>query len=308
MNTFTLTREFDAPAAILFHAWTDLDALRRWWGPKGFTMESCTLDVRPGGRFHYCMRGPDGSAMWGKLEYREVRRPDLLVFVSSFSDKDANAVRHPMAPGWPLEIHSTVTFTERDGKTTLQLSADVPGATPDELAMFVGNFDSLRGGWGGSLAQLEAYLGETAREIVIRRRIEAPRELVFRAWTDPAHLERWWGPNGFSTTTSEFEHRPGGRWRYVMHGPDGTDYPNLQSYEEIAPPERIVYSHGTGNPGEAPLFHVTVTFSDDAGGTLVTLRSLFPTAEARDHVVRRVKAIEGGEQTLGRLAAYLERP
>ena len=87
-----------------------------------------------------------------------------------------------------------------------------------------------------------------------------------------------------------------------MHGPNGVDYPNLQTFEEIVSPERIVYAHGTGIPGEAPKFHVTVTFEDQGGKTLLTMRSLFPTAEARDFVIREVKAIEGGNQTLARLA------
>ena len=306
-NTFTLVRVLDAPADAVFRAWTEVEALRLWWGPKGFAMESCTLDLRPGGLFHYCLRAPGGAEMWGKFVYREVRRPDRLAFVVSFSDKDANNVRHPMAADWPLEILSTVTFTEHEGKTTMTMTAEALGASEKELAMFVGGFDSMRGGWGGTIQQLEEFLSTSAREIVISRLFDAPRERVFEAWTDPAHRDAWWGPDGFTTTTQEVAIRPGGSWRYVMHGPNGVDYPNLQTFEEIVRPERIVYAHGTGIPGEAPKFHVTVTFEDQGGKTLLTMRSLFPTAEARDFVIREVKAIEGGNQTLARLAAYLHQ-
>lgn len=79
------------------------------------------------------------------------------------------------------------------------------------------------------------------------REFDAPRELVFRAWTDPKHLAQWWGPNGFSTTTSAFDLRPGGVWRFVMHGPDGRDYENRVTFDEVVPPERLVYHRGGGD-------------------------------------------------------------
>jgi uncharacterized protein YndB with AHSA1/START domain len=93
-----------------------------------------------------------------------------------------------------------------------------------------------------------------ARSIVITRVIDAPRDIVFEAWTDPKHLAEWWGPTGFTTTTSKFEMRPGGIWRFVMHGPDGRDYQNRVTYHEILRPERIVYSHGGGDDVEPVQF------------------------------------------------------
>jgi uncharacterized protein YndB with AHSA1/START domain len=145
------------------------------------------------------------------------------------------------------------------------------------------------------------------REIVISRLINAPRELVFAAWTEKKHLEKWWGPNGFSTTTSEFDFRPGGTWFHTMHGPDGRDYPNEVYYEIIIPPERIVYSHGGGDDvgvNDAQ-FHVTVTFDDEDGKTRITMKSVFQTAKQRNHVVEKYHAIEGGEQHLSRLDEYV---
>ena len=145
------------------------------------------------------------------------------------------------------------------------------------------------------------------REIVISRLINAPRELVFEVWTDPMHLEKWWGPNGFSTTTKEFDFRPGGNWIHTMHGPDGTDFPNEVYYEVIIPPERIEYSHGGGDDvgvNDAQ-FHATVTFDDEDGKTRVTMRSLFKTAKQREHVVEKYGAIEGGKQHLSNLEEYV---
>lgn len=141
------------------------------------------------------------------------------------------------------------------------------------------------------------------REVVITRLIDAPRERVFDAFTDPAQVGEWWGPTGFTTTTHEMDVRPGGTWRFIMHGPDGVDYPNWISYHEVARPERLVYDHG-GERAD-PDFHVTVTFADEGGRTRLTMRSLFPTAAAREYVVREFNAIEGGNQTLDRLVQFL---
>ena len=141
------------------------------------------------------------------------------------------------------------------------------------------------------------------REIVITRLIDAPRERVFEAFTDPAQVGEWWGPTGFTTTTHEMDVRAGGTWRFIMHGPDGVDYPNWIAYHEVVRPERLVYDHGGNRPD--PEFHVTITFADEGGRTRLTMRSLFPTAAAREYVVREVKAIEGGNQTLDRLVQFL---
>ena len=141
-------------------------------------------------------------------------------------------------------------------------------------------------------------------EIGISRYFDAPPELVFEAFTDADVLGEWWGPDGFTTTTEHFDFRPDGSWEFVMHGPDGTDYPNYISYEEIVEPERIVYDHGS-TPDEV-LFGATVTFDARGDGTLLTMRQVYPTIEARDRAVKEYGAVEGGTQTLGRLAALIE--
>lgn len=142
------------------------------------------------------------------------------------------------------------------------------------------------------------------REIILERTFDAPRELVFDAFTDPAHIGQWWGPNGFRTTTERMDLRPGGVWQHVMHGPDGTDYPNYIVYEEVERPARLSWQHGT-REGEPFIFHATVTFEERDGGTVVTLRQEHPSKEARAHVIE-FGAIEGGRNTLDRLAAHLE--
>lgn len=141
------------------------------------------------------------------------------------------------------------------------------------------------------------------REIIISRTMKAPRALVFEAWTDPAHLERWYGPDGFTTRTISMEFRVGGQWKFTMTGPDGTVFPNLVVYKEIFPVERLVHDHGDWE--DHALFEATITFAETEEGTLITMRSLFPSKEARDRVVEKFGAIEGGKQTLVRLDEYL---
>jgi uncharacterized protein YndB with AHSA1/START domain len=142
-------------------------------------------------------------------------------------------------------------------------------------------------------------------EIVITRVLEAPRELVWQAWTDPRRVPQWWGPRGFTTTTQVMEVKPGGVWRFVMHGPDGRDYQNKITYLDVVRPELLVYKHGGEEDLEPVQFQTTVTFEDLGGQTKVTLQMVFPSAEERDRVVKEYGAIEGGHQTLARLGEHL---
>jgi len=149
--------------------------------------------------------------------------------------------------------------------------------------------------------------GDTSdREIVFTRLLNAPRELVFDAWTDPKQIVLWWGPTGFTTTIQEMDVRPGGKWNIIMHGPDGTDYPNYSVYTEIVKPERICYSHTGGKKGDRGAnFQQTATFEAVGNKTRLTMRMVFATAEERDYVVKEYGALEGGQQTLNRLEEHL---
>lgn len=145
------------------------------------------------------------------------------------------------------------------------------------------------------------------RELIFTRVFEAPRELVFEAWTNPKHLAQWWGPHGFTTTIHQMDVRPGGVWRLTMHGPDGVDYKNRLVFLEVAKPERLVYKHEPEEGSEPVNFEVTVTFAWERGNTRVTMRMLFPSTEERDFVVKKHGAVEGAKQTLGRLADILPK-
>jgi len=138
------------------------------------------------------------------------------------------------------------------------------------------------------------------REIVATRVLNAPRELVFKVWTDPEHIMHWWGPNGFTNTIHEMDVRPGGVWRFIMHGPDGVDYDNKNIYNEVVKPERLEYDHVS-----SPRHHVTVTFEDRGGKTKLTMQMLFDTSEELNRTIEKFGAVEGLNETLGRLTEYL---
>ncbi|MEZ5941886.1 MAG: SRPBCC family protein [Planctomycetaceae bacterium] len=145
-------------------------------------------------------------------------------------------------------------------------------------------------------------------EIIISRKFAAPRELVWQAWTNPNHVGRWWGPAGFTTTTHSMDFRPGGCWRYTMHGPDGRDYGNRVVYLEIEEPSRLVYTLSGEGADDSVSFRTEVHFEcvgNDGRDTKVTMRSIFPSAEARDFVVTDHGAVEGGKQHLANLEDYL---
>jgi uncharacterized protein YndB with AHSA1/START domain len=157
---FVITRVFDAPRELVWKAFTEPERLLHWWGPKDFETLSCTVDLRPGGVFHYHLRSPDGQDVWGKFVYREIVAPERLVCIVSFSDEKGGIARHPFSPTWPLQILSTVTFVEHEGGTRLTVHWAPHAATESERETFEAGRDSMRQGWTGTLDQLAAYLAK----------------------------------------------------------------------------------------------------------------------------------------------------
>jgi uncharacterized protein YndB with AHSA1/START domain len=153
----------------------------------------------------------------------------------------------------------------------------------------------------------ETDVQTTDREIVISRVFDAPRELVWEAMTDPEKVIHWWGPRGFSTKIEEMDVRPGGVWKHVMLGPDGTRYPNKSVFKEVVRPERLVFAHsGRREDGPKVWKEMTWTFETvGEGRTRLTVRQSYPSAEVLERTVKEFGAIEGGKQTMERLEEYL---
>jgi uncharacterized protein YndB with AHSA1/START domain len=135
-----------------------VDRLNQWWGPKGCSIEVVSLDLRPGGMMHYRMGLPGGGAMWGRFIYREISAPERLEFVVSFSDEAGGVTRAPFSAEWPLETLSTMTLTEVEGSTLMEMTGVPINATDAERKTFAAGTASMQQGWGATLDQLQACL------------------------------------------------------------------------------------------------------------------------------------------------------
>lgn len=295
-NEIVITRVFEAPIQMVWDAWTKPEHFAKWWGPKNYTSPDPKIDLRVGGKLLWAMRGPDLAHHTAGV-FREVISPTRLVCDTHFSDATGEKVR-PADIGFPGDWNGETTISVRleDLGDRTRMTMRQTG-TPREF------HDMSRAGWGTSLEKLaEAVTAE--RCIVINRTFDAPRKLVWEVFTQPKHMDKWWGPDGFTNETHEMDFREGGAWRYKMTAADGTVFPNYTEYTEIVEPELISYKHGTGP--EDIWFRGTITFTEFMGKTTVNLHTVFPDKLSRDKVVEQYGAIEGGEQHLAKAAAYLK--
>jgi uncharacterized protein YndB with AHSA1/START domain len=158
MNPFVISREFDAPRERVWQAWTEPERLQQWFSPKGFSVIAAKLDLRAGGTYHYGMRMPDGKEMWGKWLIREVKRPERLVFINTFSDPQGGLTRHPFAPDWPAKMLSTISFAEKGRGTLLTIEWAPIEASEAEMKVFDSGRPSMTQGWSGTFENLTNYL------------------------------------------------------------------------------------------------------------------------------------------------------
>lgn len=285
----TIIRILSAPRDLVFASFVEPERIAHWFGPEGFTVPIAESDASVGGAIKIVMRGPDGIDYPMTGNYRELEPPSrLVVETQALGSNGEHLIRGV----------STIDFVDLgDDRTEVVLHATATALVPEAMMMIGG----MEAGWSQSLQGLEDILtGATDRQMMTTRIFQAPRELVFQVFTEAEHVAQWWGPTGFTLTTSEMDVRPGGRWEFVMRGPDGTDYPNTIVYDEVTPPLRLLFTHGP-----EPEFKVTITFDSFAGSTIVGWRMAFDSAEARDKNIEEAGAIEGSTQTMNRLEAHL---
>lgn len=157
-----------------------------------------------------------------------------------------------------------------------------------------------------NLLEILPELQEDERTIMSTRVFDAPRSMLYEAFADPKQVVEWWGPHGFSTTVIEMDLRPGGRWRIVMHGPDGANYPNDMTFTDVVPNERIELDLVGGREGAAPVYmHKTITWQDEGRGTRLTLRNQFGSRDLRDENVRAYGSVQGARDLFERLTKFL---
>jgi uncharacterized glyoxalase superfamily protein PhnB/uncharacterized protein YndB with AHSA1/START domain len=176
---FVISRVFSAPRELVWRAFTEPQRLQHWFGPAGTTIVAATMDLRPGGTYHYSMRTPDGGVMWGKFVYREVDASRRLVWVNSFSDEAGGVTRHPLSPSWPLEMLTVVTFdTPLAAQSGLTIRWSPINPTEAERKAFDAGHDSMRQGWGGTLDRLAAYLAAETAVTASARQATGPEQAM----------------------------------------------------------------------------------------------------------------------------------
>lgn len=282
-------RIFDAPREAVWRAWTDPEWFMRWWGPSHYTSPSCQMDIRPGGRYLWCMRGPDGGDNYSTGVFHEVVPPERLVFSDSFADEHGNVVSpslYGLGDDFPETSTVTVTLEDLGGRTRLRLFTD--SVVPGEIG------EMATAGWNQSLDKLatslppagDMYLtiDRDALTTTITRAFAAPRTLVWRAMTEPDLLARWWG-RGHPTTVTAYDLRPGGAWRFVELAPDGTEHAFRGHFREIEPPHRIVQTFEY-EPWAGHILLETMTLTERDDGTLLTAVDQFSTLEDLDGMVQ----------------------
>ena len=286
-----MTRVFAAPRRLVFQAWSSPEHMLRWYGPRSCPLVACEMDFRVGGSWRNVMRFPDGKEMVMRGVYQEIKAPERLVSTESFDD-------------YPGESLNTITLTEENGQTTFTCHVLYQSKEIRDAVIRSG----MEGGAGETYDRLAEHVAglqraETAPpELTLTRVFNAPRELVFQAWTDPRRLQRWWGPKGFSNPVCEVDPRPGGAIRIHMRAPNGIVYPMTGTFLEIVEPERLVFKTSPLDNNGEPLFEVlnTVTFADDAGNTRLTLHAT--VSNIKPEAMLHIAGMEQGwNQTLDRL-------
>jgi len=159
---FRISHSFKVSRDTLWAVYTQPEHLSKWMGPQGFTMPAYDMEFRVGGVFLHALQAPDGTQMWGMWEFLGIDAPSRLSLIQHFSDREGGITRHPMAPTWPLRTMATSHLSEEGSGSLLQLEWLPFEATPEEIATFDAGHESMRMGWGGTFAKLEAYLATLA--------------------------------------------------------------------------------------------------------------------------------------------------
>ncbi len=282
-----ITRVLNAPRHLVYSVWTEAHHVRNWWGPRHFTTPVCEMDVRPGGVWRLVMRGPDDRDFECRFVYREVVPLQRLVFEQ---DVELDGVR-------VIRGLTTVILEEQGDKTRLTVRSEANALVDAALNMLQG----MEAGWTQTIEKFQEWTAEAAaRTISTTRLFQAPRDLVFDMFTSREHVGHFWGPRGFSLTIHQMDARPGGRWSFVMHGPDGRDYPNEIEYREVQRPGRLVLDHIS-----PPKSQIAISLSEESGGTRVLFDMFFDSADVRAEVAAKHRAVEGQQQLMERLAELL---
>lgn len=295
-----ITRVLQAPREAVWNAMVNSRELVNWWGPHGFTTTVHEMDVRPGGVWRLTMRGPDGTECPNHCIFREIVKPERIVYTMVGGKK----------AGTDVGCDATWTFESVDAATT-RLTIRMVFASASDRDRVAQEYGAIEGG-KQTLERLASHLAnvETGmfRGIVLTRMYSAPPAVVFQAWLDPEQLAQWWGPKGFTNPVCEVDPQVGGRWRIIMRAPDGTEYPCSGVYIEITAPHRLVFTNiATDKAGKPILEGLTTVHFEDVGGQTKLIVDTSAVALV-PYAAVHLKGMEAGwSQSLDRLAEYISK-
>lgn len=294
------TRLLKAPRELVFEAWTQIEHLSRWWGPRGFSMTVETFEPRPGGRWHFMFHGPDGTDYWNELSFVEIDRPSRLV------------IRHENDP----QFTATVTFESKGEDTQVVFSSEF-----DSREQWEGVRPFAVPGNQQTLDRMEERVAalRAGTAFTIERVFDAPRDLVWTVHTEKDHLLKWLGPKGVPITRAELDFTPGGSFHYCLRTPDGGEMWGLWQFREIVAPERFILLQSFSDEARGLTRHpmapdwplrtlATTTLTEEGGKTRVALEWLPFNATATEIEVFQgaFKSMAGGwGGTMDSLEAYL---
>jgi uncharacterized protein YndB with AHSA1/START domain len=299
-------------------AYIDPNLVGCWWGPENLTTTVDKMKVTPGGEWRFVQHDPAGREFAFHGVYREIAPPERLAFTFEYEGE----------PGHRLE--ETVSFEERDSGTEItdrsvfatvadrdgMLKSGMKKGAVETMERFATLLDNMEKSGAGSAAGPGLWEGKGS-EVFIIRVFDAPRALVWKAWTEPERVKRWWGPAGFTAPVINIDLCVGSRFLFCMRGPDGRDYWNTGVYREIVPGEKIVatdsFADRKGSPVPASYYGMSadypremllsVSFEDEGGKTKFILRQMgHPLGKPTE------QAQEGWTQSLDKLAASLREP
>lgn len=309
-NEIVLSRIVSAPRELVWAAWTNPEHVAQWWGPRGFTTSIKKMDFRVGGVWEHVMTGPDGTNYPNKSTFKEIVPLERITYSHGGGREDG--------PG--ASFVATWTFEAiAQGKTLVTGRMVFP--SKDARDFVVKEFGAIEGGKQHltKLAEFLPKFGSKQTEFVITRTFDAPRDLVWKVWTEVEHLTQWYGPKECTTPVAKMDFRTGGKFHYCMQTPDGTRMWGRAVYREIVPPERIVwinsFSDENGEITPVPMapdwpkeMLTTATFEEYDGKTLVTLVWTPHNASATEQKTfddNHSSMTQGWTGSFDRLAVYL---
>jgi uncharacterized protein YndB with AHSA1/START domain len=273
----SITRILNAPKELVFEVWTDPKHLSEWWGPNGFSVTIHKMDLRPGGKWLHTMHGPDGTDYPNEATFTEIVKPDLIKFTHALPKFDV-----------------TVTFEAIGDKTKLTMrnvfeTAEIRNIVAKEYGAVEGQVQTIN-----RFEELLSKMSE-GKEFVITRTFNAPRKLVYKAFSEVGALAQWWEPKGSTIEVKKFDFRPNGMFHYKVESSYGIMWV-LFVYLEMVEPERIViinsFSDEKGNIATNPflpkfpkeILHI-FSFKEHEGKTTLTLRGVPINATAEEYKV-----------------------